>query len=296
MLLSEPGAPADARRRFASGCSQPGLSVEIDAVGNVVGRLRVAGPAQRRCITGSHYDTVINAGRYDGRLGIVLPIVCALELRQTRASSCRSIWRSLPSPKRKACASNRRFSAAALWPAHFDPALLGQHRCRRHLDARRAAFRGPRSRQRFPARARSAEVARLRRRFISSKARAAQRELPLGVVTAIAGSARYSVSIAGLAGHAGTVPMNLRRDAAAAAAEIVLAVERRCSGTAGLVGTVGRLTVPDGAINVIPGRCELSIDLRAGEDSVRDAALNEVLERDREYRRATQGRYRIDEG
>jgi allantoate deiminase/N-carbamoyl-L-amino-acid hydrolase len=102
------------------------------------------------------------------------------------------------------------------------------------------------------------------------------RDLPLGVVTTIAGSARSVVSITGLAGHSGTVPMNLRRDAAAAAAELVLAVERCCSGSPGLVGTVGRLEVPGGAINVIPGRCELSIDIRAGDDAVRDAAVAAV--------------------
>src|SRR5262249_38328343 len=95
--------------------------------------------------------------------------------------------------------------------------------------------------------------------------------------TAIASSVRMLATIEGRAGHAGTVPMHLRRDAAAAAAEIVLAVERRCSGARGLVGTVGRLAVPGGAINVIPGRCELSIDIRAGDDAVRDAAAADVL-------------------
>jgi allantoate deiminase/N-carbamoyl-L-amino-acid hydrolase len=100
---------------------------------------------------------------------------------------------------------------------------------------------------------------------------------PLGVVTAIAGSVRSVVTITGLAGHAGTVPMGSRRDAAAAAAEIVLAVEKFCSTAAGLVGTVGKLEVPQGAINVIPGRCELSIDIRCGDDAVRDAAEAAVL-------------------
>jgi allantoate deiminase/N-carbamoyl-L-amino-acid hydrolase len=79
------------------------------------------------------------------------------------------------------------------------------------------------------------------------------------------------VSITGMPGHAGTVPMSLRHDAAAAAAEIVLAVERRCS-MPNLVGTVGKLEVPGGAVNVIPGRCELSIDIRSGSDALRDAA------------------------
>ncbi|MGH8443762.1 MAG: hydantoinase/carbamoylase family amidase, partial [Solimonas sp.] len=101
--------------------------------------------------------------------------------------------------------------------------------------------------------------------------------LALGVVTAIAGSRRYRMSIAGRAGHAGTVPMPLRQDAAAAAAEIVLAVERRCSGVPGLVGTVGKLDVPDGAVNVVPGRCELTIDIRAPDDATRDAAADAVL-------------------
>jgi allantoate deiminase/N-carbamoyl-L-amino-acid hydrolase len=100
---------------------------------------------------------------------------------------------------------------------------------------------------------------------------------PLGVVTSIAGSIRCLVSIAGLAGHAGTVPMHLRRDAAAAAAELVLAVEKCCSGTPGLVGTVGQLQVPTGAINVIPGRCDLSVDIRADRNDVRDTAFAAVL-------------------
>jgi allantoate deiminase/N-carbamoyl-L-amino-acid hydrolase len=97
------------------------------------------------------------------------------------------------------------------------------------------------------------------------------------VVTSIAGSTRALVSVIGLAGHAGTVPMNLRRDAAAAAAEIVLGVEKRCSVTPGLVGTVGRLQVPDGAVNVIPGRCELSLDVRAPDDVTRRAAYDDIV-------------------
>src|SRR5207237_303530 len=100
---------------------------------------------------------------------------------------------------------------------------------------------------------------------------------PLGVVTSIAGSIRSLVSITGLAGHAGTVPMQGRRDAAAAAGELILAVEKRCGGTPGLVGTVGQLQVPGGAINVIPGRCELSVDIRADRTEVRDAAYASVV-------------------
>jgi hydantoinase/carbamoylase family amidase len=84
------------------------------------------------------------------------------------------------------------------------------------------------------------------------------------------------VTITGQAGHAGTVPMGLRHDAAAAAAELVLAVERRCTGVPTLVGTVGKLQVPGGATNVIPGRCELSLDVRAADDATRDAAMADL--------------------
>jgi hydantoinase/carbamoylase family amidase len=104
-----------------------------------------------------------------------------------------------------------------------------------------------------------------------------QRNLPVGIVTSISGSARYRISVQGAAGHAGTVPMPLRRDAATAAAEIVLAVERRCRAATNLVGTVGQLEVPHGLINVIPGNCELSLDVRSVDDATRSAATHDIL-------------------
>jgi len=104
-----------------------------------------------------------------------------------------------------------------------------------------------------------------------------QEDRPLGIVTAIAGGVRGTMKVTGKAGHAGTVPMALRHDAAAAAAEIILCIERRCSGTPTLVGTVGGLAVPDGSTNVIPGRCELSFDIRAGDDQTCDAAVADIF-------------------
>jgi allantoate deiminase/N-carbamoyl-L-amino-acid hydrolase len=103
-----------------------------------------------------------------------------------------------------------------------------------------------------------------------------ERDLPLGIVTSIAGVARFRIAIQGIAGHAGTVPMALRHDAAAAVAEIVLAVEHRCGAASGLVGTVGQLEVLHGLINVIPGRCEFSLDVRAADDETRDAAIADI--------------------
>ena len=101
--------------------------------------------------------------------------------------------------------------------------------------------------------------------------------LPVGIVSAIAGSVRMMITVTGTAGHAGTVPMARRHDAAAAAAELVLYVEKRCAQAATLVGTVGQLAVPDGAINIIPGRCELTLDVRAEDDATRDAAVSGIM-------------------
>jgi N-carbamoyl-L-amino-acid hydrolase len=98
------------------------------------------------------------------------------------------------------------------------------------------------------------------------------------VVTAIAGSSRFLVDLRGLASHAGTTPMSMRKDAAAAAAEIVLLVEQRCSQGEALVGTVGQLSVPGGSVNVIPGACKLSLDIRAADDAVREAAVRDVMD------------------
>jgi hydantoinase/carbamoylase family amidase len=114
--------------------------------------------------------------------------------------------------------------------------------------------------------------------------------LPVGVVTAIAGCSRLRVSVTGLAGHAGTVPMGSRRDALTAAAEMVLFVERHCEATPGLVGTVGRIAALPGAINVIPQDVEFTLDVRSGEDALRrdavstiEAAFHEIARRRKVY-------------
>jgi N-carbamoyl-L-amino-acid hydrolase len=101
-------------------------------------------------------------------------------------------------------------------------------------------------------------------------------DLPLGVVTSINGSVRCLVEIQGMASHAGTTPMSRRRDAAAAAAEVILYVERRAASVPDVVGTVGQLEVPAGSINVVPGRCRFSLDLRATTNAARDALAADV--------------------
>jgi N-carbamoyl-L-amino-acid hydrolase len=101
-------------------------------------------------------------------------------------------------------------------------------------------------------------------------------DLPLGIVTSINGSRRYTGEIVGLASHAGTTPMGQRRDAAAGVAELILFAEQRAAATPDVVATVGMLEVPSGSINVIPGRCRFSLDLRATTDAARDALDSDV--------------------
>jgi hydantoinase/carbamoylase family amidase len=253
-----------------------GMSAEIDAVGNVVGRYPSATTGAKALIVGSHYDTVVDAGRFDGRLGILTGLVVAEHLRHA--------GRHLPFHLDVigfAEEEGVRFAAPYLGSAaiagRFDAAILqrsdvGGVSLATLLQDEGADLTAIRALARRPEMLRGyLEV------HIEQGPVLLQRSLPLGIVTSIAGSARFRVAIRGVAGHAGTVPMALRHDAAAAAAEIVLAVEECCGKAPTLVGTVGQLAVPQGAINVIPGTCEFSIDIRAGDDATRDFAIADVF-------------------
>jgi len=252
-----------------------GMTVQIDGVANVVGRYAAAAPTEKTLIIGSHYDTVNDAGRYDGRLGVLAGLVIVEHLNRT--------GRRLPFAIELIAFSEEeglRFSASYIGSSAvagcFDRGLLARR------DAAGVSLADAISSTGFD----PVGIAGLARRredmlgylevHIEQGPVLLQENLPLGIVTAIAGACRFEIAIIGQAGHAGTVPMGLRHDAAAAAAEMVLAVERRCTGIASLVGTVGKLRVPDGATNVIPGRCELSLDVRAADDGIRDAAIADL--------------------
>jgi allantoate deiminase/N-carbamoyl-L-amino-acid hydrolase len=251
-----------------------GLAAHIDAVGNVVGVLE-GGANSKRILTGSHYDTVINAGKYDGRLGILLPIAVAGALRRAglRLSHTLEI---IAFAEEEGVRFKSTFLGSRAVVGRFDPSDLDSVDADGTTlsDAIRAAGHDLAA---IPAVARDAsQVACFVEVHIEQGPVLLEASLPVGVVTRITGSVRSAVTVEGLSGHAGTVPMALRRDAAAAAAEMVLAVERRCSEQPGLVGTVGKLDVPRGAVNVIPGRCEFSIDIRSESDALRDAAAADI--------------------
>jgi OHCU decarboxylase len=253
-----------------------GLTTHIDAVGNVVGRLPAASVDAPTLLTGSHYDTVVNAGRYDGRLGIVLPIAVAERLRRAGTTLPFSL-EIIAFAEEEGVRFKSTFLGSSAVAGRFDSAVL-ESRDAQGISMREAMLSVGLDPAAIGALARKPEeIAAYVEVHIEQGPVLLSENLALGVVTSIAGSTRALVTIVGQAGHAGTVPMNLRRDAAAAAAELVLFVERRCSLVPGLVGTVGRLDVPDGAVNVIPGRCELSIDIRSGDDVIRRTAFDDVI-------------------
>ena len=255
---------------------QAGLTTAIDVAANVVGRYAADDPNAPTLILASHYDTVRNAGKYDGRLGVLVALVVTEHLQR--------LGRKLPFHLDVIAFSEEegvRFSSSFLGSSavagRFDPRLLE----RRDADgitlaaAMAAAGLDPAG---IPALARRREeLVGYLEVHIEQGPVLLDEGLPVGIVSAIAGTVRCMVTITGTAGHAGTVPMARRHDAAAAAAELVLYVEQRCARAPTLVGTVGQLAVPNGAINIIPGRCELSLDVRAADDSTRDAAVFDVM-------------------
>ena len=250
--------------------------VEVDAVGNVVGVYHGSDRNARRLLTGSHYDTVRNGGKYDGRLGILAPMACVREL--SRAG------RRLPFGFEVigfAEEEGQRYKAVFLGSGaltgHFDPAWLEQK------DADGISMRDAM----VHAGLCIDDIAKVKRdvaRYLGFVEVHIEQgpvlneiDLPLGIVTSINGSVRYVGEIVGVASHAGTTPMDRRRDAAAAAAEITLYVEQRGAGVPNVVATVGMLEVPNGSINVVPGRCRFSLDIRATTNEVRDACAADVL-------------------
>jgi N-carbamoyl-L-amino-acid hydrolase len=254
-----------------------GLSVLTDAVGNVVGRLPGADPAARAVLTGSHYDTVINAGKYDGRLGILLPIAVAAKLRRDGVHLPFAL-EIIAFAEEEGVRFKSTFLGSRAVAGHFDVKALDSTDAE-GLSMRQVMGDAGLNVAQISAVARDArQVACFVEVHIEQGPVLLDAGVPVGVVTSIAGCRRSVVTVEGLSGHAGTVPMPLRHDAAAAAAEMVLTVEKRCSGEPGLVGTVGRLNVVGGAINVIPGRCEFSIDVRSGSDAERDAAYQDIGE------------------
>ncbi|MET0360167.1 MAG: allantoate amidohydrolase [Sphingobium sp.] len=250
-----------------------GLTVRQDAAGNLIGRLEGEGPA---LLIGSHIDSVRDAGAFDGPLGIMLGIECAASLHARGAH--------LPFPLEIIAFGDEegsRFPASMLTSravaGTLEPGALmlvdGEGVCLEDALAQAGL-----SHRTFADAHRTDVLAYLEAHIEQGPVLEAE-GLALGIVTAIAGQRRLAVTITGTPGHAGTNAMHLRRDALAAAAECVLAVEHIArAGRDDLVATVGQLTVAPGATNVVPGCVDFTVDVRAGDDSSRDAATASIVD------------------
>ena len=291
-----------AAQQIAEDMEQCGFDeVEIDAVGNVVGKYHPSvraepfdgqeGPVEadpgpstgsgrtgRYLLTGSHYDTVRNGGKYDGRLGIFTPMACVRELSRQK--------RRLPFgievvgfAEEEGQRYKATFLGSGALTGHFDPRWLDQK------DADGITMREAMRNAGLPA---TLEAINALQRdpgkylgfvevHIEQGPVLNELDVPLGIVTSINGGVRYQCEVTGMASHAGTTPMDRRRDAAVAVAELALFIEQRAAQDGDSVGTIGMLQVPNGSINVVPGRCLFSLDLRAPTDPQRDALVGDVL-------------------
>jgi allantoate deiminase len=252
---------------------EAGMSVRRDAAANLIGRYEGEFPDAKALIIGSHIDSVRNGGRYDGPLGIMLGIdvVEALNRAGRRLPFAIEVvafgdeeGSRFPASMSCSRAIAGTLDASALEMKDAEGVSVAQAL---------TVFGGDPENIASAARKPEQVLAFLETHIEQGPVLEAE-GLPLGVVTAIAAQKRLMVRIEGTAGHAGTTPMNLRKDPGPAAAESILALERICrAGTDGLVGTVGRMTALPGAFNVIPGAIEFSMDIRAETSVTRDDAV-----------------------
>jgi allantoate deiminase len=255
-----------------------GLAVREDSVGNLIGRLEASTDARnaKTLLLGSHLDTVRDAGRFDGALGVLLPIVALGELRRRGVAlpfAVEVLGFSEEEGVRFASAYlgskgyTGRLTAADLKPRDAAGVSIGEALAR-HNGGR---FVRPRPAHRARELLGYVEV------HIEQGPVLEAENLAVGVVSAIAGQTRGHLTFTGRAGHAGTTPMALRRDALAGAAEFIRFVESTARLRAPLVATVGTISVAPGAPNVIPGVATLSLDVRHARDAARRDALAHFL-------------------
>jgi hydantoinase/carbamoylase family amidase len=269
---------AAALDRVAEWMRDAGLETRLDAVGNLFGRWAGSEPGAPLVLTGSHVDTTLNAGRYDGVVGVLGAIAAVQLLRESGAAPRRSIelvaWAGEEPRFGTGCVGSR---AAAGQLSRADLDRLRDRDGVSMADALRAAGFDP---DRVDeARIDPATIQALVELHIEQGAVLEEGGEPIGVVTAIAAPHDLRLTLRGAATHAGATPMHLRRDALAGAAEAMTALERitRASASGTTVGTVGVLRVRPGAINVVPGEVELDVDVRDTDRAAREQVVEAVL-------------------
>ena len=250
--------------------------VSIDAVGNVVGIYRAANPSAKTLMTGSHYDTVRNGGKYDGRLGIFTPMACVRELHR-QGKRLPFHFEVVAFAEEEGQRYKATFLGSGALIGDFKPEWLEQKDAdgitmRQAMQHAGLNIDGIPKLQRQPA-----DYLGFVELHIEQGPVLNELDMPLGIVTSINGSIRMQCEIIGTASHAGTTPMDRRADAATALAELALHVEQRALADGDSVATIGMLQVPNGSVNVVPGRCLFSLDMRAPVNAQRDALAADIL-------------------
>jgi allantoate deiminase len=264
-----------ANTRVSQWMRRVGFAVREDSVGNLIGRVEAKSPAAKTLLIGSHLDTVRDAGKFDGALGVLLPIVALGELKRRGVA--------LPFAVELLGFSEEegvRFASAYLGSKGYTGQLRSadlQFRDATNVSIGDALKAHNNGRFTFPKPAVwGSNLIGYLEVHIEQGPVLENKKLAVGVVSAIAGQSRFKLSWTGKAGHAGTTPMALRRDALAGAAEFILLIEKFARSSPGLVATVGALTVSPGAANVIPGGVTHTLDVRHASDPARRAALFKI--------------------
>ena len=273
-LTPEHRAAAD---QIMSWMGEAGMRAHLDAIGNVCGRYEGERPGSPCLMLGSHYDTVRDAGKWDGPLGLITAISCVADLyRRGRRLPFAIEVTGFADEEGVRFASTLLGSRAVA--GTFNESVLGT-KDKSGISMREALIQFGLDPDHVGAAARIRnELLAYLELHIEQGPVLEARSLPIGVVTAIAGATRLAARLTGMAGHAGTVPMALRRDALAGAAECISKIEELCrTDEGGLVGTVGYIHATPGATNVIPGQAHFTIDLRAPTDIHRKRAVTDIV-------------------
>ena len=253
-----------------------GMTVRQDAIKNLIGRYE--GTSEKTLVLGSHLDTVRDAGRYDGQLGVLVALACVQRLHDRGERPPFSI-EVVAFADEEGLRFGTTYLGSSVYAGAFDRdrLKLEDPNGTTLRDAMRD-FGGEPDALGEEERAVN-DLIGYCEVHIEQGPVLEELDLPVGAVTAINGQSRIKASFTGKAGHAGTVPMKRRNDALCAAAEFVLEVETACKIEPGAVATVGEVSVLPGASNVIPGEAEMSLDLRHPDDAVRERLRDHFRQR-----------------
>jgi allantoate deiminase len=252
-----------------------GIAVRHDEIGNLIGRYE--GTGDKTLVLGSHLDTVRDAGKYDGPLGVMVGLAC-VERLHARGERLPFGIEVVGFADEEGLRFGTTFLGSSVFAGTFDPGLLDLEDAAGVTMADAVRSFGGDPEVLTEAGRRGDDLLGYCEVHIEQGPVLERFDLPVGVVAGIQGQSRVGVSFVGKAGHAGTVPMEGRRDALCAAARFVLAVEEKAQSEPGMVATVGNVSVHPGAGNVIPGEAFLGLDLRHGEDEVRRRAVEDLRE------------------